>query len=207
MHDIDRTQIGRETETFEYSGAGSVFNEQQEAELAGELLEIGSEAEFDHFLGDLISKAGKAVGSFISSPTGQALGGFLKNAAGKLLPAAGRAVGGYFGGSTGANIGGQLASQAGKLFGLGEAEAEEAEYEAAANFVRLAADAVKHAAMAPPGNPRAIAHAAVMKAAEVHAPGLLAAGGPAGPGSESVMGRGRAGRWIRRGSKIVLFGV
>src|SRR5215831_4837710 len=111
MHDIDRTQIGREMETFEYPQGGRVFSEAQEMELASELLEVNSEAELERFLGDLISKAGKAVGSFVSSPTGQALGGMLKSAAGKLIPAAGSAIGGYFGGPTGAQIGGQLAQK------------------------------------------------------------------------------------------------
>jgi len=161
MHDIDRTQMvqmGRDMETFEYPGASSrVFSEQQEMELAAELLEIGSEAEFEQFLGDLFNKAKSAVGSFISGPTGQALGGLLKSAAGKLLPMAGQAVGGYFGGPTGAKIGGTLAQKAGDIFGF-EAEQEEAEFEAATNFVRLAADAVKNLGSAPQaGNPRALA--------------------------------------------------
>jgi hypothetical protein len=210
MHDIDRTQIGREMETYEYPAAGSVFNEQQEMELAAELMEVGNEAEFDRFLGSLISKAGKAVGSFISSPTGQALGGLLKTAAGKALPLAGQALGGYFGGSTGAQIGGQLASQAGSMLGLeAEGEAEQAEFEAATNFVRLAAEAVKNAAAMPQtGNPRGAAQSAFMKAAEIHAPGLIGpAPGAPGAGQDQNGGRARSGRWIRRGGKIVLLGV
>jgi hypothetical protein len=213
MHDIDRIQVGREMETYEYpggAGAGRVFNEQQEWELASELLEIGNEQEFEQFLGDLISKAGKAVGSFISSPTGQAVGGLLKSAAGKLLPMAGSAIGGYFGGPTGAKIGGQLAQTAGGMFGL-EMESEEREWEAATTFVRLAGDTVKNAANAPAGaNPVAVAQSALAQAAQVHAPGLVgppagAMGGPIGAGG--AMGQGRSGRWIRRGGKIVLFGV
>src|SRR5262245_11854968 len=146
MHDIDRTQIGsgRELETYEYpppaaAPTGRVFNEQQEWEFASELLEVGSEQEFEQFLGNLISKAGRAIGSFMSSPTGQAVGGVLKDAAGKLLPIAGSAIGGYFGGSTGSQLGGRVGKAAGDLLGL-EAEAEEREFEAATTFVRLAAD-------------------------------------------------------------------
>ena len=214
MHDIDRTQVGREMETYEYpTGESSVFNEQQEMELAAELLEIGSEAELEQFLGGLISSAGKAIGSFVGSPTGKALGGLLKGAAGKLLPMAGQAVGNYFGGSTGAKIGGQLAQQAGSIFGL-EMESEEAEFEAATNFVRLAADAVKNLANAPQtGNPRAIAQAALMKAAETHAPGLFPSpkgpngGAQAGGPQDAGGGRGHSGRWVRRGGKIIVFGV
>jgi hypothetical protein len=210
MHDIDRTQIGggREMENYEYPAGGAtgrVFNEQQEWELASELLEVNSEAEFEQFLGGLISKAGRAIGSFMGSPTGQAVGGALKSAAGKLLPMAGSAIGGYFGGPGGAQIGGKIAQTAGSMFGL-EAEAEEREWEAASTFVRLAADTVKNAATAPAGsNPAAVAQNALAQAAQVHAPGLI---GPSsgGPG-EGSMGRGRSGRWVRRGGKIVLFGV
>jgi len=82
MHDLDRVQIGgRETETYEFGGGGGggrIFNEQQEWELASELLEVGNEQEFEQFLGDLISKAGSAIGSFIKSDTGRAIGGVLK---------------------------------------------------------------------------------------------------------------------------------
>jgi len=222
MHDIDRTQIGNNAlETYEYSGGGAsgrVFNEQQEYELASELLEVNSEQEFEQFLGDLISKAGKAIGGFISSPTGKALGGVLKSAAGQLLPMAGQALGGMIGGPAGSQIGGQLAQAAGSAFGL-ELEQEDREFETAATFVRLAGDAVKNAVQAPPGaNPRAVAQNAVAQAAQIHAPGLLGSGpgGNGGPGPGSGMngdagpsnaGGGRSGRWVRRGAKIILFGV
>jgi hypothetical protein len=216
MHDIDRIQIGgRETETYEYSGGGGarIFNEQQEWELASELLEVGNEQEFEQFLGDLISKAGSAIGSFVRSDTGKAIGGVLKGAAGKLLPMAGSAIGGYFGGPGGAQIGGKLAQTAGGLFGLGETENEEREFEAAQTFVRLAADTVKNAAAAPPGAPpAAVAQNAIAQAAQVHAPGLVGPagpmGGPGGPvGSSPFGGHNRSGRWVRRGGKIVLFGA
>jgi len=208
MHDIDRTQMNREMETYEYpAGGSSALNEQEEMEFAAELLELNSEAEFEQFLGDIFSKVGKAAGSFISSPTGQALGGLLKSAAGKVLPMAGQALGGYLGGPTGAKIGGQLASQAGSLFGF-EMESEEAEFEAATNFVRLAADAAKHLAAAPQtGNPRALAQAALMKAAEVHAPGLMGSSGGGNGQDQGGAGRGRTGRWIRRGGKIIVLGA
>ncbi len=211
MHDIDRTQMEYGLQTFEFSGETGVFNENQETELAVELMEISSEAELDHFLGDLIKKAGSAVGQFVSSPTGQALGGLLKGAAKQVLPMAGQAIGGYFGGATGAQIGGKLASAATNLF---EAESEDRELDAAKTFVRLAGDAVKNAAAAPSGaNPRAVATAALTKAAQVHAPGLLgAAPATTTPTDGSGMrtgdvGRARSGRWLRRGSKIVLYGV
>jgi hypothetical protein len=215
MHDIDRTQMefAGEMENFEFSGESfetGIFNEQQETELAAELLEVvGNEQEMDRFLGDLISKAGQAAGTFINSSTGQALGGLLKGAARKALPYAGQAIGGYFGGSTGAKIGGQLGSAASGLF---EFEQEDRELDAAKTFVRMAADAVKNVAATPGANPRAAASAALAQAAKIHIPSLLSqAGGAAAAtptGSSSAQsGRSHTGRWIRRGSKIVLLGV
>ena len=222
MHDIDRVQLERdpeaegfETTAFEgeWTGeSGRVFDEAQEMELAAELLEIRDEAELDRFLGDFIKRAGQAVGSFVKSPTGQALGGILKGAAKKALPIVGGALGRLVGGESGANIGGQLASTAGRIFGL-ELEGlsgEDREYEVARGFVRFAGEAVKNAAMAPPSapNPAAIAQSAVAAAARQFAPGLLRNGGPTLPGARPLGGvSGRSGRWIRRGSKIVLFGV
>src|SRR5262245_3766691 len=102
MHDIDRTQMefspelsGFETEQFEFLGeqewGGEIFGEAvlteaDEVELATELLEVSDEAELDQFLGNLIKRAGGAVGKFVSSPVGQAIGGVLKAAAKKALP-------------------------------------------------------------------------------------------------------------------------
>jgi hypothetical protein len=154
------------------------------------------------------------VGSFVSSPTGQALGGLLKGAAKKVLPMAGQAIGGYFGGAGGAKVGGQLASAAGNIFGL-EAEGGDREMEAATSIVKLAGEAVKNAATNPQGtNPRAVANAAVTEAAKIHAPGLLgpaagaaAALAAAAAGAVGSGGRARTGRWLRRGNKIVLYGV
>jgi len=103
MHDIDRVRLETQFETetleaqpfpaelFEFAEAeapfqgetGEVFGETEQMELASELLEITNEAELDRFLGDLISRAGKAVGRFVSSPEGKALGGVLKGAQSK----------------------------------------------------------------------------------------------------------------------------
>jgi uncharacterized protein (DUF697 family) len=208
MHDYDIPAFPHETESFEYSYP-RVLSESQEMALAAELMEVNNEQELEQFLGDLIKKVGGAVGGLIKSPIGQALGGALKGVAKQVLPLAGQALGGAIGGPAGSQIGGQLASAAGGMFGL-ELEASEQEFEAAQTFVRLAADAVKNAAAAPPGaNPHAVAQSAVNQAAQVHAPGLLG-NGPAGafgsqPGGD--MGHGQSGRWIRRHNKIILFGA
>jgi len=57
-------------------------------------------------------------------------------------------------------------------------------------------------------DPRAAALAAVAAAARAHAPGLLASDGPMGRGGAAYPSpTQRSGRWVRRGRKIVLYGV
>jgi hypothetical protein len=225
MHDLDRNMLEYNPEmewmpeAFEYgeaewSGetAGSgVFNEAEEMELAAELLGVASEQELDRFLGSLMQKAGRAVGQFVQSPTGQALGGILKGAAKQALPLLGSALGSSLGGTQGAKVGGQLAATAGRLFGL-ELEGlslEDQEFEVSKSFVRFAGEAAKNAALAPTSpDPKTAAEAAAVRAAQQRAPGLLspsAAGN--GPSALGAPGRRQSGRWVRRGNTIILFGV
>ena len=222
MHDIDRTQLesGYETyesEEFEYAFEGgpgghgessSPFSEAEEMEFAAELLEVTNEQELDQFLGSLIKRGAQAVGKFIKSPTGQALGGILKGAAKQALPMLGKAAGTYFGGPAGGAIGGQLASRAGQLLGL-ELEGlshEDQEFEVARQVVRLAGTAASNAVAAPPNTPpQSVARTAFASAARQFAPGLLGSGGVGAPGAAG--GTGRSGRWVRRGRKIILYGV
>ena len=221
MHDIDRTQLEVVPEAFEYEQfevfgeIGGTFGEAEVMELAAELLEVTSEQELDRFLGKLIGRASRAIGGALRSPVGQAVGGVLKNVARKALPLAGTAFGGVIGGPIGAKIGSGLASAAGSALGL-EAETlnqEDREYEGAKQFVRLAASTVRNAASASPSaDSRAVAQNAAVQAARAIAPVLLQSAGataaayPPGSASAPAM-RGRSGRWIRRGSKIVLLGV
>jgi uncharacterized protein (DUF697 family) len=216
MHDIDR-DMNPEFESFEFEQfemlgePGSVFSEAEEMELAGELLGVRDEQELDQFLGDLIKKAGHALGGIIRSPIGQAVGGALKGLARKALPIAGGALGTFVGGPVGTAIGSGLASAAGKALGL-ELESlnqEDREFEGAKQFVRLAGEAVKNAQTASPAaDPRAVGQHAVARAAQALAPALLrgASGALVQPTSGAV-GHGQSGRWIRRGSRIVLLGV
>ncbi len=204
--------------------AESPFNEAQEMELANELLGVTTEAELNQFLGNLIRQGARAVGGLIKSPTGQALGGFLKGAARQGLPILGRAVGTYFGGPAGGAIGGNLASSAGRIFGL-ELEGlsqEEQEFETARRFVRFGGAAAKRASLATrTANPRQVARAAAIQAARRHAPGLLRRKRPRPPypgiqtpilqpfdadqSPDVVSGTPvHNGRWIRRGPGIVI---
>ena len=151
-------------------------HESQEMELASELLEVSSEEELEQFLGNLFSKVAKGVGGFIKSGTGRALGGMLKNLAKKALPAVGGALGSMVVPGLGTAIGSKLGSMASGLFEL-ELEGmneQEAEFEVARRFVRLAGTAARNAALASPtAPPRAVARAALITAARRHAPGLL----------------------------------
>ena len=232
MHDIDRVRLETQFETemletgpfeaeqFEFAEAetpfqpetGEVFGETEQMELASEMLEITSEAELDRFLGDLVSRAGQAVGKFVSSPEGKALGGVLKGAAKQVLPALGSAVGRYFGGDTGAQLGSQAASAAGRIFGL-ELEGlsgEDRVFDVARRYVSFAGESVKNLMLAPASSdPAAAAKGAAAAAAQTHAPGLLQPRPTAGNGAaaSSDLPTGQSGRWMRRGNKIVLYGI
>src|SRR3954447_26680973 len=88
MHDIGQTSLETETEfesELESEGGGelgeSFLSDEQEIELASELLEVTDEQELEQFLSNLISTIGGAVGQFARSDTGRALGGVLKDAA------------------------------------------------------------------------------------------------------------------------------
>ena len=202
MSNFEAFEYNPEMEAYETEWGGEVFSEAEAMELAGELLEVTTEAELDRFLGDLISKAGKAIGAVVRSPIGKAIGGWLKGAAKQVLPLAGGALGGFVGGPLGAKIGSGLASYAGSALGLeAEMSQEDREFEGAKNFVKLAADAVKSAAAAPPGaNPVEIAKAAVKAAVEQRAPGLLSGSATARPNGKF----GRTGRWVRQGRNVII---
>jgi hypothetical protein len=206
------TEYSPQMEAFEYpqgelesagESGSEVFGENELMELAAELLEVTNEQELDHFLGDLIKRAGSAVGTFVRSPVGQAIGGVLKSAAKTALPIAGGALGAYVGGPLGAQIGSSLGSMAGQALGL-ELEGlsqEDREFEATKQFVKFAGETVKNALSAPPNiDPATAAKAAAAEAARIHAPGLFS--GTTGPADKC-----HCGRWIRHHGKIIVLGV
>jgi hypothetical protein len=198
--------------------ADSPLNEEEEIDLASQLLEITDEAELDQFLGDLIKKAGRAVGKVVRSPVGQALGGVLKKVAKTALPAVGGAIGSFIAPGVGTALGTKLGSMATRLFEL-EPESEtmdesELELEVARRVVRLATSSAQNAAAAPArANPAVVAKKAVVRAARTQAPKVaaLVARTPtrrlvATRTAPLATRRPRAGRWVRRGSTIVVYG-
>jgi len=204
MHDLDQTTLELEDEDYagapEPGEAESPFDQTREMELASELLEVSSEEELEQFLGNLIQSATRSVRRFAHSKTGRALGGILKGAAKRALPVVGRAVGERFAPGRGGDVGADLAQHLGQLLGL-ELEGlsqEDREFEAARGFVRFAGAAAQHAASSDPALPPVqAARAATLRAARVYAPGLV----PVPDGQWP-----RAGRWVRHGRTIVVFG-
>lgn len=201
------TEYNPQMEAFEFSGQseGGVFSQEQEMELAAELLEVTNEQELENFLGDLIKSAGSALGKIVKSPIGKAVGGVLKGVAKTALPIAGGALGTFFGGPIGATIGSNLGSMAGNILGL-ETEGmsgEDREFEASRQFVRFAGETVKNALdAAPNGNPAAVAQGAAVEASRNHAPGLF------DDQLQHHHHRHRHhGHWVRHHDKIILYGV
>jgi hypothetical protein len=221
MHDLDRIQLERsEYQHGEHEGEmegrllAGVGPDSRELELASELLALASEQELEQFLGDLLSGVAGAAGHFVESPTGQALGGILKDAARQALPILGRAVGDYAAPGRGGEWGQRAGAAASQLFEL-ELEGlsnEDKEFELTRRYVqwaRGAASTAANAAVRVEAPPQAIARAAAVQAARRYAPGLLSLLDPASSDPAVSLAGARVhsplnGRWVRRGHCIVV---
>lgn len=219
MHDYDRTLLETEYSTaFEppdQADSDGALSPAEELELASELLEVSSDEELEEFLGELISKATRAVSNFARSATGRSLGHLLVSAIKNIEPYASKALDTYIatrnqgggGGAGGESVEGaeELGPDAGRLLGL-ELEGlspEDREFEVCRQLVRLASSAAQQASLAPPPtNPDAVAQQAITAAASEYAPGLLEQVNGS-PGGSSP----RSGRWVRRGRTITLYGI
>lgn len=196
---------------------GSPLHEVEEMEYAAHLLGVNSEEELEEFLGNLVKSVAKAAGGFIRSPVGQALTGVLKTAAKQALPMVGGALGTMIAPGVGTALGSRFGSAASNLFEmeLEGMDPEQAEFETARRYVQLAAAAAHDAALAPSDiPPPVVAQQAVASAAEHFAPGLLphlsssnGAQGHPEPGSTPEGYAQQSGRWVRRGRRIILYGV
>jgi hypothetical protein len=76
-----------------------------EMELTNELLTVTNEQELNHFVGNLLSRAGQAAAGFVQSPAGQSVGRFLVNFGKNTLPQVATNIGGQAGGALGARAG------------------------------------------------------------------------------------------------------
>lgn len=225
MHDIDRTQqeVFDEADALELNGfeftdtetdayaLESPFTEEQEIDLASELLTLSSDQELDQFFGKLVRRVGGLVRKVARSPVTRALGGALRGVAKKALPTLGGALGTAIGGPAGAALGRAAGGVVGGLLeydGIGG----EQEFEIARRIIRTAGQAAHRVINAPPGDPWAIVRSAVSGAVRTHLPALLqrhfGQSGEMGPSGVAPVGmRANAGRWVRRGRSIIVIGA
>jgi hypothetical protein len=135
---------------------GAVLTEAEANEFAARLIDAPGGAQFDHLLGAILTHAAKRAGGSLPAALGSALGGLLKS-----IPQQGFV--------------GQASAQALGLEFEG-LDYGEREFEAALRFVRLAAEAARHAAEEPAmAPPRMAAQAALAAASDIWAPPLLRA--------------------------------
>ena len=187
----------------EWPGKGrapAVFSEEEELQLAMELLEVASEEELDQFLGNVFKsvwKGVKKVGSTIAK-VAKPLGGALKAVAKTALPFVGGALGSMIpipgvGTALGSALG-RAASNALELEMESAAPADR-ELELARRFVRIAGQAARLAGDGD-GSTRAV-ESALTRALHQQLPHFRS---PAPQQEEE------SGRWRRRGNRIVVMG-
>src|SRR3954470_15323422 len=122
------------------------LSEEQEVELAMELLGVSNEQEWEQFLGKMFKGIGrglKTIGSFAGKIL-KPLGGALKGLAKTALPFVGGALGSFIpipgvGTALGTALGSAVSKALEREFN--ELEHDEAEFEMARRFVRIAATA------------------------------------------------------------------
>ena len=172
------------------------FSEQEEMELAMELLSVSNEAELEQFLGNVFKKAWQGIKK-VAKP----LGGALKGIAKAALPMVGGALGSFIPiPGVGTALGTALGSAVSKALEMemnetGELAQEDRELEVARRVVRIAGTAARLAGDSD-GSPHAV-RCALLQAVRSHAPHMPAAGGPA-PSQEVPAGEAYAGPWRKR---------
>jgi alkanesulfonate monooxygenase SsuD/methylene tetrahydromethanopterin reductase-like flavin-dependent oxidoreductase (luciferase family) len=165
-------------------------DEVEEMEGAAQLLEITNEFELDQFIGGLLQKAARTIGSSIPASVLEPLAHTLKGALKRMLPIVGGSSR-----ATIASMGSDAARSvaAANAFGL-ELEGlspEDQEFELARRFVRLTRAAGRRAPrFSRRVSPRVAVRRTLVTAARRHAPGLLR--------------RRRRFRRFRRGSRIMV---
>ena len=209
MHDIDRAMFEMAQEGLDETEAYETHNrvEALETQLAAELLEVADEEELDQFLGNLVQRAASAAKGFARSSTGQALTGLLKNTVKSALPSAGRIVGDAFG-SGGGQVGAAAGRWLARQFESEGLSGEDSELAGARALVRTATQATRTAMSAGPSAPPVpTATRALVAAANRNLPALVPAvrqaTRAAGSGARPSAGR-TSGRWVRRGTRIIL---
>jgi len=187
---------------FEYESLeGGEISEQEELELAMELLSVQNEYEMEQFLGKLVRGIGrglKAVGK-VALPA-------LKSLAKVALPIAGRALGSFIPiPGVGTMIGGAIGRAAANALELELAGMDpgQADIEKARRIVRTLRSAINElAATLGSGPPETVVRSALASAVRRHIPGAnvsaISAFAPAAAATAA------GGRWWRRGNTIVI---
>ena len=182
-----------------------VFGEDEELELAEALLATNSDEELEYFLGSLIRKAVPFVGRLFKGKGRSIARGLARRAgrfARRFLPRVGRRVNRV---ARRAGLGslGNLSRYARGFFGF-ELEAmppEEQELEVAKKVVGIIKSAAKNLAKAskkgiPPS--KSVVKAALKGAVKRHIKHA---------GRKKHLGSRRGGRWVRKGSRIIVMGA
>ncbi|PHV28926.1 hypothetical protein CSQ93_07140 [Janthinobacterium sp. BJB426] len=180
--------------------APALFSEEEELQLAMELLEVSSDEELEQFLGNVFKsvwKGVKTVGATLAK-VAKPLGGALKAVAKTALPFVGGALGSMIpipgvGTALGSALG-RAASNALELEMESAAPADR-ELELARRFVRIAGQAARLAADGD-GSARAV-ESALTRALHQQLPHLR---------SPAPQQEDESGRWRRRGNRIVVMG-
>ncbi len=198
------------------AAAAELLSEAEEVELAMELLGVSNEAEMEQFLGGLFRTLGRGLKT-VGGKLLPVLGGALKGLAKKALPFVGGALGSFIPiPGVGTALGTALGSAVSQALELefGELESEEAEFELARRFVRLAASAAQQASGAPPNaRPEPVVRDALLAAARAHLPNFAANQAERVDEAEvegrysARAGSAMSGRWTQRGRDIVVHGI
>lgn len=165
--------------------AESELDEHTEVELASQFLEVSNDQQLEHFLGQLLSAVTGHASDFARSREGRQLGGILKQAAHRVLPAIAAARHAATTPGRTRDAAGRyrkaphhesIASVGKRCFGL-ELEGvshEDQEFAVARQFIRFAAKAIEDAlAKQGTGPATQVAKQAVVAAAHKQAPGLI----------------------------------
>ncbi|MCG8326209.1 MAG: hypothetical protein MI974_00930 [Chitinophagales bacterium] len=200
---------------YEYEGEFEYEDDGEDEELAYELLAVENEEELDQFLGSIFRKVASGARRLWNSKIGRKarsyLGGQIKSYGRKMIPTLGRKAGRYLGARYGGRHGGRYGGRAGHNVGrwvvdklgweLEMLHPEEQELEVAKKLVKIAKIAAKKTAKAAgSGHPpsKAVVKAAVRSAArQVLKKGAIKKHG----------GSRHSGRWVRKGTKIVVLGA
>lgn len=198
--------VGKVLSSPQIQAAGTALKGAATAALSG-AAGAGLKAAAQHKAGQWGGSLGSSAGSWV----GNKVGGWVGGDTGKKIADAATKYGGEWGKTLGSNLSGKLFDMARSRLGIPEGEimeAEEMEFAGAQQFVRMAGDMIRRMQQAR-GNPVTAARSAALAAARQYIPGLLPGQHEYGEAEGEVANvmPGSSGTWVRRGNKIILYGV